>query len=142
LPPDIHLGHLLAVALAFTAAVAGARLTAAVGVLAAIALIAAGAERDSLTTDNVLVEFGSLIAVSALLVLFSVLRDRRNRELLCWAAVRRIPESFGRSPCGSVVMTQRPIAMVTRRRTCSPIAISCPTQSFSTKPLASGPWRR
>src|SRR5213592_1246948 len=26
---------------------------------------------------------------------------------LCWAAVRRIPGSLGRSPCGSVTITQR-----------------------------------
>src|ERR1700733_3856845 len=93
LPPDIHLAHLLAVAPAFTAAVAGTRLTAAVSALAAIALIAAGAERDSLTTESVLVEFGSLIAVSALLVLFSVLRDRRNREL---ARGRRVSDATQR----------------------------------------------
>jgi hypothetical protein len=87
LPPDIHLGHLLAVAPAFTAAVAGTRLTAAVGVLAALGLIAAGAERASLTTESVLVQLGSLIALSALLVVFSVFRARRNREL---ARVRRV----------------------------------------------------
>ena len=87
LPPDIHLGHLLAVAPAFTAAVAGTRLTAAVGVLAALALIAAGAERASLTTESVLVQLGSLIALTALLVVFSVFRARRNREL---ARVRRV----------------------------------------------------
>ena len=93
LPPDIHLAHLLAVAPAFTAAVAGARLTAAVSVLAALALIVAGAERDTLTTESVLVQFGSLIAVSALLVLFSVFRDRRNREL---ARVRRVSDATQR----------------------------------------------
>ena len=93
LPPDIHLAHLLAVAPAFTAAVAGTRLTAAVSVLAALALIGAGAERDSLTTESVLVEFGSLIAVSAMLVLFSVFRDRRNREL---ARVRRVSDATQR----------------------------------------------
>ena len=93
LPPGIHLAHLLAVAPAFTAAVAGTRLTAAVSVLAALALIAAGAERDSLTTESVLVEFGSLAAVSALLVLFSVLRDRRKREL---ARVRRVSDAAQR----------------------------------------------
>ena len=87
LPPDIHLGHLLAVAPAFTAAVAGTRLTAAVGVLAALALIAAGTERDTLTTEDVLVELGALIAISALAVLFTVFRARRNREL---ASVRRV----------------------------------------------------
>ena len=83
-PPDIHLGHLLAVAPAFTAAVAGTRLTAAAGVLA---LIAAGAERDTLTTEDVLVELGALIAISALAVLFTVFRARQNREL---ASVRRV----------------------------------------------------
>jgi serine phosphatase RsbU (regulator of sigma subunit) len=93
LPPDIHLAHLLAIAPAFTVAVAGTRLTAAVSVLAALALIAAGAERDSLTTESVLVEFGSLIAVSALLVLFSALRDRRNHQL---ASVRRVSEATQR----------------------------------------------
>ena len=87
LPPGIHLAHLLAVAPAFTAAVAGTRLTAAISALAALALTAAGAERDSLTTESVLVELGSLIALSALLVAFSVFRARRNREL---ARVRRV----------------------------------------------------
>jgi hypothetical protein len=87
LPPDIHLGHLLAVAPAFTAAVAGTRMTTAVGVLAALALIAAGAERVTLTTEDVLVELGALIIVSALAVLFTRFRARRNREL---ARVRRV----------------------------------------------------
>src|SRR5690349_20782291 len=64
LPPDIHLGHLLAVAPAFTAAVAGTRLTVAASVLATLALIAAGTERDTLTTENILVEISALIAVS------------------------------------------------------------------------------
>jgi serine phosphatase RsbU (regulator of sigma subunit) len=87
LPPDIHLGHLLAVAPAFTAAVAGTRLTAAASVLATLALIAAGTERDTLTTENILVEIGALIAVSILAVLSTVFRARRNREL---ARVRRV----------------------------------------------------
>jgi len=87
LPPGIHLGHLLAVAPTFTAAVAGTRLTAAVSVLAVLALIAAGAERGTLTTEDVLVELGALIAVSALMVLFTVFRARRTREL---ARVRRV----------------------------------------------------
>jgi serine phosphatase RsbU (regulator of sigma subunit) len=87
LPPDIHLGHLLAVAPAFTAAVAGTRLTAVAGVLSVLALIAAGTERDTLTTEDVLVELGALIAISALAVLFGVFRTRRMREL---ARVRRV----------------------------------------------------
>ena len=93
LPPDIHLGHLLAVAPAFTAAVAGTRLTAAVSVLAALALIAAGAERDTFTTEDVLVQLGALIAVSVLMVLFTVFRARRTREL---ARVRRVSDATQR----------------------------------------------
>ena len=41
---------------------------------------------------------------------------------LWWAAVRRIPESFGRSPCGSVVITHREQCSVISRRTSSPSA--------------------
>jgi serine phosphatase RsbU (regulator of sigma subunit) len=93
LPPDIHLAHLLAVAPAFTAAIAGTRLTAMISALAVLALIAAGAERDSLTTENVLVQLGSLIALSALMVLFTVFRARRTREL---ARVRRVSDAAQR----------------------------------------------
>jgi len=63
LPPDIHLAHLLAVAPAFTAAIAGTRLTAAAGSLAVVALIGIGAEHGTLTTESLLVELGSLIAL-------------------------------------------------------------------------------
>jgi serine phosphatase RsbU (regulator of sigma subunit) len=62
-------------------------------VLAALALIAAGAERASLTTESVLVQLGSLIALTALLVVFSVFRARRNREL---ARVRRVSDATQR----------------------------------------------
>jgi hypothetical protein len=41
---------------------------------------------------------------------------------LCWAAVRRIPESLGRSSCGRVIITHRGQGSVMARRTVSPIA--------------------
>jgi serine phosphatase RsbU (regulator of sigma subunit) len=93
LPPGIHLAHLLGVASAFTAAIAGTRLTAVISALAVLALAAAGAERDSLTTESVLVELGSLIALSALLVAFSMFRARRTSEL---ARVRRVSDATQR----------------------------------------------
>jgi hypothetical protein len=93
LPPDIHLAHLLAVAPAFTAAIAGTRLTAAAGSLAVVALIGIGAEHGTLTTESLLVELGSLIAVSALLVTFSRFRARGTREL---ARVRRVSDATQR----------------------------------------------
>jgi hypothetical protein len=49
---------------------------------------------------------------------------------LCCAAVRTIPLSFGRSPWGSVVMTQRGHGPVISRRTSSPIAHVRPIQWF------------
>ncbi|MGW5276053.1 PP2C family protein-serine/threonine phosphatase [Streptomyces sp. NPDC004044] len=82
LPPDIHLAHLLIVAPAVTSVVAGPRLTALIGGLAVASLVVAGTERDVLTTESVLVEFGSLAALSALLVIFSLLRDRLWLDLL------------------------------------------------------------
>jgi serine phosphatase RsbU (regulator of sigma subunit) len=82
LPPDIHLAHLLVVATAVTAIGTGPRPTALIGALSVLALIAAGAERRVLSTENVLVELGSLTALCVLLVAFTHLRDRYQRELV------------------------------------------------------------
>ncbi|MEU2616796.1 PP2C family protein-serine/threonine phosphatase [Streptomyces sp. NPDC007157] len=82
LPPDIHLAHLLVVAVAVTAVGAGPRATALIGALAVLALVYAGLERRSLTTESVLVELAALLAVCAFFVLFTQLRDRRDRELV------------------------------------------------------------
>jgi serine phosphatase RsbU (regulator of sigma subunit) len=90
LPPDVHLAHLLVVALALTAAIAGPGITALVGGLAVVALIIAGADRQTLTTESVLVEIGSLVLLSVLLVAFSSFRARRHRELM---RVRRVSDA-------------------------------------------------
>ncbi|MFS4092889.1 PP2C family protein-serine/threonine phosphatase [Streptomyces sp. AF1A] len=82
LPPDIHLAHILVVATALTAMGYGPRPTALIGALSVLALIAAGAERNTLTTESVLVELVSLTVLCALLVVFTHLRDRHGRELL------------------------------------------------------------
>ncbi|WP_369250898.1 PP2C family protein-serine/threonine phosphatase [Streptomyces sp. R41] len=82
LPPDIHVAHLLAVATAVTAVGAGTRATTLVGSVALLALVAAGVERHTLLTESVLVELGALAAVSALLVVFTHLRDRHEQALV------------------------------------------------------------
>jgi len=82
LPPDIHLAHLLVVAVAFAAAIAGPRLTALVSLLAVAAIVIAGVDRQTLTTEDVLVEIGALVLLSVLLVLFAIFRVRRNLELV------------------------------------------------------------
>jgi serine phosphatase RsbU (regulator of sigma subunit) len=81
LPLDIHTAPLLSVAPAVAAVIAGPRLTALISALAVTALIIAGAERAELSTESVLVQFGSLIALCSALTTFSYLWDRRERQL-------------------------------------------------------------
>ncbi|MEU6234727.1 PP2C family protein-serine/threonine phosphatase [Kitasatospora sp. NPDC047058] len=92
-PPDIHLGPLLIVAPAITASFAGARATTAVALLSLAALTVIGLLRDGLTTANHETQLGALLAVSALIVVLRVLRDRHEREL---AQVRSVSEAAQR----------------------------------------------
>jgi serine phosphatase RsbU (regulator of sigma subunit) len=80
-PPDIHLGPLLVAAPALTAAFAGPFLTAGIGVLAAAALVFIGTLRNELITENLQAQIAALVIVSALVVLFTALRDRDERRL-------------------------------------------------------------
>ncbi|MFF0793920.1 PP2C family protein-serine/threonine phosphatase [Streptomyces spiralis] len=82
LPPDIHLAHLLVVAVAIAAMGTGPRPTALLSVFAVLALVGAALERRALTTESVIVELSSLAALCVLLVLFTSLRNRRERELI------------------------------------------------------------
>ncbi|MFE6555773.1 PP2C family protein-serine/threonine phosphatase [Streptomyces sp. NPDC057746] len=82
LPPDIHLAHVLEVAVAVVALSTGPRLTALIGSLSVLSLIAAGAERHILRTESVLVELGTLAALCAFLVFFTHLRDRGQQKLV------------------------------------------------------------
>ncbi|GGJ27576.1 PP2C family protein-serine/threonine phosphatase [Streptomyces brasiliensis] len=81
LPPDMHIAHLLVVGLALTAVGTGPRITALIGGLSVLSLIAAGAERRTLTTESVLVELCALAALAVFLVIFTYVRDRRRSEL-------------------------------------------------------------
>ncbi|MGW9077086.1 PP2C family protein-serine/threonine phosphatase [Streptomyces kronopolitis] len=80
-PPDIHLGPLLVAAPTLTAAFAGPGLTAAIGALAVIAQVNIGLARRALFTENLEVQIAALIVVSALVVLYTVVRDRGERRL-------------------------------------------------------------
>ncbi|WP_405581384.1 PP2C family protein-serine/threonine phosphatase [Streptomyces sp. NBC_01190] len=81
LPPMIHLAHVLVVPVALVAAFKGPRWGVGAAVAAVISILVAAGERHTLTTESVLVELASLVSLSALLVLFSHLRERRQREL-------------------------------------------------------------
>ncbi|MEV7025147.1 PP2C family protein-serine/threonine phosphatase [Kitasatospora sp. NPDC093558] len=93
-PPDIHLGPLLIVAPALTASLAGARATFGVAVLALAALTVIGGIREAgLTTTNIQTQIAAQVAVSVLIVVLRVLRDRHEREL---ARVRSVSEAAQR----------------------------------------------
>ncbi|MEV6759228.1 PP2C family protein-serine/threonine phosphatase [Streptomyces sp. NPDC051105] len=113
LPPDIHLAHLLVVAVAVTAVGAGPRATALIGALAVLALVSAGVERRSLTTESVLVELSALVAVCAFLVLFTGMRDRREREL---ARVRWVSDAAQRVVLRPLPQRAGPVTLASQYR--------------------------
>ncbi|WUH95231.1 serine/threonine-protein phosphatase [Streptomyces sp. NBC_00433] len=89
-PPNIHLAHALVLPVALAAVFLGARRATLTAGLAVLALIAAGAERMSLTTENVLLELCSLVGLSVLLIMISRLLERRRHEV---AGLRRVSEA-------------------------------------------------
>ncbi|MFI2642281.1 PP2C family protein-serine/threonine phosphatase [Streptomyces sp. NPDC018610] len=80
-PPDVHLGPLLVGAPALTAAFSGPRTTALIGALAVAGQVAIGLARGTLGTENLLAQIAALILVSALIVLFCVVRERSRHQL-------------------------------------------------------------
>ncbi|WP_327292697.1 PP2C family protein-serine/threonine phosphatase [Streptomyces sp. NBC_01198] len=89
-PPDIHLAHALVLPVALIAVFVGPRRASLTAGFAVLALVTAGAERMALTTENVLVQLGSLVLLSMLLVLVSCLLEWRRHEL---AGLRRVSEA-------------------------------------------------
>lgn len=80
-PSDIHLGPLLVIAPALTASLAGASLTALVGVLAVTAQVVIAVLHGGLTTANHIAQIIALTVLSALVVFVCHVRERRAREL-------------------------------------------------------------
>lgn len=89
-PEDVHLGPLLVIAPAITASFAGPVLTGLIGLLAVAAQAFIGLHFGVLASRNVIVQIVALAALSALVVFYCVLRDRRRREL---AQVRSVAEA-------------------------------------------------
>jgi serine phosphatase RsbU (regulator of sigma subunit) len=116
--PDIHLGPLLIVAPAITASFAGPWLVAAVGLLAVAGEVATSvgvAEKDRNA------QIAAVVLVSAFIVVFSLLRDRRRQELTEVRSVadavqrvlmRPLPERIGLLRIGSLYLTAEREAQV------------------------------
>lgn len=97
LSSDIHLAHILVVPVALVAALSGARAAIVTALLAVLALIVAGVERGMLGTESVLVQLGSLILLSVLLVVVGhvLARSRRVSEAAQGVVLRPLPERAG-----------------------------------------------
>ncbi|GGW71191.1 hypothetical protein GCM10010503_55740 [Streptomyces lucensis JCM 4490] len=89
-PTSVHLGPALVIAPALTPSFAGPRTTAAVGALAVGAQILIAHTHGGLGTTNHIVQIITLAVLSALLVLYSALRERRQAQL---AQVRTVAEA-------------------------------------------------
>ncbi|MFF4766413.1 PP2C family protein-serine/threonine phosphatase [Streptomyces sp. NPDC001255] len=89
-PRSVHLGPLLAVAPALTAASAGPGTTAGVGVLAVALQFLLGVARSETETPNTAVQVAAVAVISLALVLYSRARSRRESEL---ARVRAMAEA-------------------------------------------------
>ncbi|MFI9324785.1 PP2C family protein-serine/threonine phosphatase [Kitasatospora aureofaciens] len=79
---DIHLGPLLVIAPALTPSFAGPRATAAIGALAVAAQVLIAVLHGGLTTSNHLAQIAALTVLSAMIVVFTLVREHRNRQLV------------------------------------------------------------
>ncbi|MEU8590057.1 PP2C family protein-serine/threonine phosphatase [Streptomyces sp. NPDC048664] len=89
-PESVHLGPALVIAPALTPSFAGPRLTALVGALAVGAQVLIGFLHGGLTTTNHIVQVCTLAALSAMIVVYCAVRDRRREQL---AQVRSVAEA-------------------------------------------------
>ncbi|AXI81109.1 serine/threonine-protein phosphatase [Peterkaempfera bronchialis] len=92
-PRPIHLGALLVAAPAFTAAFAGPWLTGAISLLAVCAQVSIGLHSGQLGSEDVQAQIVALVAVSAVVVVFALLRSRHQKVL---TQVRSVSEAAQR----------------------------------------------
>ncbi|MGW1002657.1 PP2C family protein-serine/threonine phosphatase [Streptomyces sp. NPDC002520] len=89
-PTEIHLGPALVIAPALTPSFAGPRTTAFVGVLAVAAQTLIAFTHGGVATTNHIVQIITLVVLSAMCVVYSVVRQRRLAQL---AQVRTVAEA-------------------------------------------------
>src|ERR1700742_4868053 len=117
LPPGVHTAPLLFVVPTFTVAFAGPRLTGLMGLLALAAQAVAGLERHVLTREQVLLELMALAAVTALLVLFCLLRERGHLQLV---RARQVSEMAQLAVLRPLPKRSGPLLIATEYRTAEP----------------------
>jgi serine phosphatase RsbU (regulator of sigma subunit) len=121
MPVSQHLGSLLVVVPAATAALAGPRTTAAVAVLSAGGCVLLDRRDELLGTSTFVVHMLAILLVSALVIVFRNVRERRDKELIEVRAVsetvqrvllRPLPARVGSLHIGSVYHASHPYALV------------------------------
>jgi serine phosphatase RsbU (regulator of sigma subunit) len=80
-PDNVHLGPLLVIAPALTASMAGPGMTALAGALAVTAQVLIAVFHGGLGTANHMAQIIALTALSALVVMVSMIKERRHRAL-------------------------------------------------------------
>ncbi|MEV0848896.1 PP2C family protein-serine/threonine phosphatase [Streptomyces sp. NPDC049954] len=93
-PRSVHLGPLLVIAPALTAAVATPGVTAAAGLLAVVCQLVLGALREETGTSNTVVQAGALALLTVVLAFYSRSRRRREAKL---GRVQSMAEAAGRA---------------------------------------------
>lgn len=89
-PTDIHLGPLLVIAPALAPSFAGAMATAGIGALAVATQIVIAIFHGGIATSNHIAQIVALAVLTALIVVGTIIRDRRARQL---AQVRSVAEA-------------------------------------------------
>ncbi|WP_285778777.1 PP2C family protein-serine/threonine phosphatase [Microtetraspora sp. NBRC 13810] len=92
-PADTHLGPLLIVAPAITASFAGPRLTAALGGAAMVCHVLLSVHDRALGTERVQTEIIAVVAVSILVVVYCLARDRQRKQLVQIRSVSEVAQS-------------------------------------------------
>lgn len=120
-PTDVHLGPLLVIAPALAPSFAGPWTAAAIGALAVVAQVVIAVFHGGLTTSNHLAQISSLTVLSALIVVFSIVRQRRSRQLARAqsaaeaaqrALLRPLPERIGSLQIATMYMAAEDEAQV------------------------------
>jgi serine phosphatase RsbU (regulator of sigma subunit) len=93
LPTEIHLAPLLVVAPAITASFAGPWLTALLGVIAICGQVLIDIRDGDLSRQPIQIEILSVAVVSAIVVIFSIVRDQERRQLV---QIRSVSETAQR----------------------------------------------
>jgi serine phosphatase RsbU (regulator of sigma subunit) len=81
-PNYVHLGPLLVIAPALTASFAGPRLTALVGALAIAGQVLIAVLHGGISTTNHIAQIIGITVLSAMVVVFTVVREHRRRQLV------------------------------------------------------------